>query len=103
MVAEISCLMCSRTVGTVVATRWLPVGVVLIQPAGSNRLQRCLVDRLRCPDCNGNTAPTEVTQQSIRRERVIDWQTGDQRRGRPPKWLVAQRAAARRLFDQVTA
>ena len=95
-VAEISCIMCSREVGIAVEARWPPVGTVLIQLEGSRVLQRVELRHLRCPDCGGNTSPTEVTMRLLRRERPLDWQQeGQPRRGRPPKWLALQRAAHR--------
>ena len=102
-VAEIDCLMCSRSVGVAITTRWPPVGVVLRQPAGSTTLHRCLVGRLRCPDCGGNTAASEVERRSIRPEKSVDWQGTERRRGRPPRWLVAQREAARPLLERAQA
>lgn len=92
-VAEIACILCSRVLGTAVDTRWPPVYSVLIQMEGSRVLRRVELSRLRCPDCGGNTSPTEVTARLLRREGVIDWRGERPRRGRPPKWLVAQRAA----------
>jgi len=102
-VAEIACLMCSRFVGIAIATRWPPVGVVLLQPAGSATLHRCAVGRLRCLDCGGNTAAAEVERRSIRAEKSVDWQAMERRRGRPPRWLVAQREAARLLLEHAQA
>jgi hypothetical protein len=92
-VAEIACIMCSRVLGTAVDTRWPPAFSVLIQVEGSRVLRRVELSRLRCPDCGGNTSATEVTARLLRREGVIDWRRDQPRRGRPPKWLVAQRAA----------
>ena len=84
-VAEIACIMCSRTVGTAIDTSWLPSGSVLMQAEGSTVLRRLQLDRLRCPDCGGNTAATDVTTRLLRRERPIDWQNDQPRRGRPPR------------------
>ena len=92
-VAEIACIMCSRVIGTAVDTRWPPVYSVLIQVEGARVLRRVELSRLRCPDCGGNTSSTEVTARLLRREGPIDWRKNGPRRGRPPKWLVAQRAA----------
>jgi len=94
-VAEITCLLCSRPVGIAIDSRWPPVSTVLIRLSGSKVLRRMALHQLRCGECGGNTAPTEVTERLIRRERPIDWQSEQPPRGRPPKWLVAQRAAAR--------
>ena len=97
-VAEVACIMCTQVVGTVVDSRWPPVSTVLFQGQGSTDLRRVVLERLRCPDCGGNTAATEVTTRLLRRERPSNEQMDDEpRRGRPPKWLVARRAAARAL------
>jgi hypothetical protein len=95
--------MCSRFVGIAVDTNWPPVDTVLIQLEGSTVLRRMQLDRLRCPECGGNTAPTEVTTKRLRRERAIDWQKEQPRRGRPPKWLAAQRAAEQFRSEQESA
>ena len=92
-VAEIACILCARFVGTAVDVRWPPITTVLIQMDGSKVLRRVELRRLRCADCGGNTAATEVTTRLLRRERAIDWRTERPPRGRPPKWLVAERAA----------
>ena len=97
-VAEVACIMCTHVVGTAVDSRWPPVSTVLFQAQGSTELRRVVLERLRCPECGGNTAPTEVTTRLLRRECPSDAEADDEpRRGRPPKWLVAQRAAARAL------
>jgi hypothetical protein len=93
-VAEIACIMCTAVVGTVIDTRWPPVLTVLIEFDGSRVLRLVEVDRLRCPSCGGNTEATEVTPRLLRRDRV-DWRLERSQVGRPPKWLAAQRAAAR--------
>jgi hypothetical protein len=93
-VAEIACIMCTAVVGTAIDTRWPPVLTVLLELEGSRVLRRVELDRLRCPHCGGNTEATEVTPRLLRRDRV-DWRLDRPRVGRPPKWLAAQRAAAR--------
>ena len=70
-VAEIACIMCSRTVGTAIDACWPPAGSVLLQAEGSTVLRRIQLNRLRCPDCGGNTEATEVTTRLLRRERPI--------------------------------
>jgi hypothetical protein len=37
---------------------------------------------------------TEITSAHLRPEVAVDWSTVEKRRGRPPNWLVAERAAA---------
>jgi hypothetical protein len=89
--ADLACLMCSRTLGTAIDTRWPPMTAVLIKLEGSRIYKRVPLRQLRCPDCGGNTAATEVTRRTLRRERPVDWQAERPRCGRPPRWLVAQR------------
>ena len=97
LVAEIACIMCTHVLGIAVDSRWPPVSTVLFQTEGSTVLRRVVLARLRCPGCGGNTAPTEVTTRLLRREQPTDAWLDEPRRGRPPKWLAAQRAAARPL------
>ena len=98
-VADITCILCSREIGTAVAPKWPPVISVLVQLEGSAVLRRIALDRLRCPDCGGNSAPSEVTTRLFRHERPIDWQEEQPRRGRPPRWLIAQRTAGSARSD----
>lgn len=91
-VAEIACMMCTRVLGTAIDTRWPPLNTVLIQIQGSNLLRRVELGRLHCDVCGGNTSATEITARLLRRERASDWQDDQPRRGRPPKWLVEERA-----------
>src|SRR6266568_1971999 len=94
-VAEIACILCARVVGTAIDTRWPPLSTVLIQTEGSAVLRRVELTRLRCEVCGGNTSATEVKRRLLRRERAIDWQREQPRRGRPPKWLLAERVDGR--------
>ena len=97
-VAEVACIMCTHVLGIAVDSRWPPVSTVLFQTHGSTVLRRVVLERLRCPNCGGNTAPSDLTTRLLRRERPSDPGADEKpRRGRPPKWLVAQRAAARAL------
>jgi hypothetical protein len=91
-VAEITCLLCARPVGTTRSNRWPPIGPILFQPADSNSANLLLAWwRVRCEMCGGNTAATELTTRTVRVEQPIDWRAERPRRGRPPKWLVEQR------------
>jgi hypothetical protein len=98
--AEIACLMCSRTVGIAVDTRWPPVSAVLFRVEGSTLFRRIPLHQLRCWECGGNTAPAEVSIRTLRREDPLDWQNEIPHRGRPPRWLVEQRRAARLCSEQ---
>ncbi len=94
VVAEITCLLCARPVGTARADRWPPTGPVLFQPAGSSTARSLpTIWRLRCPVCGGNTAADDITVRTVRLEGPTDWKADRPRRGRPPKWLVVLRQA----------
>jgi hypothetical protein len=88
------CLLCARPLGTVVVPRWPWLGRASFTPAGGAPAVE-IPDwrRLRCVACGGNAYPDEVTPVRIYpRVPFDDWRP---RRGRPPRWLVAQREAAR--------
>ena len=69
IVAEVTCLLCARPVGTATADRWPPSGPVLFQQAGSSTTRPLAAWwRLRCRVCGGNTAASEFLVRSIRRE-----------------------------------
>jgi hypothetical protein len=96
LVAEIACLMCARSIGTILADRWPPRRSVLFTTPESTRARPLATWwQLRCPIGGGNTAATEVEVHTVRHEPPPDWQDDPPRRGRPPAWLVAQRQAAR--------
>ena len=74
-VADITCILCSREIGTAVAPNWPPVISVLVQLEGSAVLRRIALDRLRCPDCGPMLGSVGASITSI--ERSTD--TGDRR------------------------
>lgn len=91
IVAEVTCLLCARPVGTATADRWPPGGSVLFQPAGAPGARPLAAWwRLRCPVCGGNTAASELVVRTVRVEPPTDWQTERPRRGRPPRWAGPQ-------------
>jgi hypothetical protein len=91
-VAEITCLLCARPVGTVRSNQWPPIAPILLQPADSPSASTLAAWwRVRCTVCGGNTAASEVTTRTIRIDQPIDWRADPPRRGRPPKWLVEGR------------
>jgi hypothetical protein len=93
-VAEITCLLCGRQVGTARAERWPPAGSVLFRSVDSSiEGQVATISRLRCPVCGGNTTVDELTEHTVRVESPTEWQDESKRRGRPPKWLVELRKA----------
>ena len=94
--AELTCLLCGRIRGTLDGgASWPPRGETLLYRPGNE--QPTSVTgwwRLRCDTCGGALLATEITSHSMRPEAVVDWRTVGIRRGRPPNWLVAERAAA---------
>ena len=90
-IAEITCLLCARPVGTARSNQWPPNAPILFQPADSPSASLLVAWwRLRCRICGGNTAVTELTTRLERLEPRIDWTTERPRRGRPPRWLTDQ-------------
>lgn len=69
---EVACLQCGRFAGTVPIGNQTPI-------------------RKRCKTCNGNLFRTgNVVRKLI--ETALALEGLEKRKGRPPKWLVAQRA-----------
>jgi hypothetical protein len=94
-VAEITCLLCARPVGTARAESWPPGAQVAFQPAGSTVVRQCPnVWRLRCPICGGTTGVDELVEITLRFEDPTVWLTDRPRQGQPPKSLVQQRREA---------
>jgi hypothetical protein len=94
--AELTCLLCGRIHGSLDGgSTWPPRGETLLYRSGDE--QPTVVScwwRLRCGTCGGALLATEISSHSVRQEAVVDWRTVGIRRGRPPNWLVAERAAA---------
>ena len=87
------CLLCARPIGTLVVPRWPWPGLALFHAA--RRAPAVEVPdwrRLRCAACGGNACPDEVTP--VRIYPRVPFDDCRPRRGRPPRWLVAQREAA---------
>ncbi len=90
---ELKCLACGRAIGMLEARCCPCVGPVLFQAAGTHTLVS-VADwrRLRCAVCGGNVYADEEDT-----TRVYPGLSKEEldipRRGRPPKWLVAQRRA----------
>lgn len=47
---------------------------------------------LRCPRCSSGSLFVDEPEIVVRRIERVDWEVDRPRRGRPPRWLVAQRA-----------
>jgi hypothetical protein len=94
--AELTCLLCGRISGTVDGgASWPPRGEALFYRPGSEHPTSVVGWwRLRCDTCGGALLATEITSHAMRTEVAVDWRTVGIRRGRPPNWLVAERAAA---------
>jgi hypothetical protein len=93
--AELVCLLCGRIHGSLDGgSSWPPRGEALLsRPGGAQSTPVTSWWRLRCATCGGALLATEIISHSMRPEAVVDWTTVGIRRGRPPNWLVAERAA----------
>jgi hypothetical protein len=92
--AELTCLVCGRDQGVLEAASWPPTGPVKLHPVpGQPGVRLDAAGRLHCVTCGGRLIATEVTSYRVWIDVPIDWQAERPRRGRPPKRLVAQRAA----------
>src|SRR5439155_20613252 len=92
--AELTCLLCGRIYGSLDGgSSWPPRGEAFLYSAGVEQPTR-IADwwRLRCTTCGGALLATEITSHWTRPEAEVDWRTVGIRRGRPPNWLVAERA-----------
>ncbi|MGI9149359.1 MAG: hypothetical protein ACR2IK_22890 [Chloroflexota bacterium] len=94
--AELTCLLCGRIHGTLDGgPSWPPRGEALLyRPESEQPTPVTGWWRLRCATCGGALLATEISSRSTRAEAAVDWKTAGIRRGRPPNWLVANRAAA---------
>jgi hypothetical protein len=94
--AELTCLMCGRIHGSLDGgSSWPPRSEALLaRPGGEPATLVSGWWRLRCATCGGALLATEITSHSVRPEKAVDWRTISSRRGRPPNWLVAERAAS---------
>jgi hypothetical protein len=94
--AELSCLLFGRSHGSLDGgSSWPPQGAaLLLRPGDADPTPVTGWWRLRCSTCGGALMTTEVTSHVVRSPAIVDWATVGIRRGRPPKWLVAERVAA---------
>ena len=90
---DLVCLLCGRALGVLKTKRWPSRAPALFSPAGQSQAV-AIVDWccLRCPTCRGNVYPDEVS--TVWEYPPVRWDEERPRRGRPPKWLLAQRQAA---------
>jgi hypothetical protein len=96
---DLGCLLCGRTIGTFETRRWPWFGpVVLRPPHEAPAVSVANWSRLRCLTCGGNVYPDEV--RTVKRYPFVSLDDLElPRRGRPPRWLVEQRLAARSTSD----
>lgn len=95
VLVELRCLQCGRDIGTLEARQWPCRGPALLRLSGTRRAVP-VADwcRLRCAACGGNAYTDEV--KASRRYPHVSWDDLDRPRcGRPPRWLMAERQAAR--------
>jgi hypothetical protein len=94
--AELTCLLCGRIHGSLDGgTSWPPRGeALLVRPGVDQATPVTEWWRLRCSTCGGALLATEITAHAERPEAPVDWTKVRTPRGRPPNWLVAERAAA---------
>ena len=89
---ELACLLCGRDIGVLESETWPTYRPTLFRQPAAPTVSLTDWRRLRCGICGGAAMPTEVTCRLVRNESPVDWATERPRRGRPPKWLIAQRA-----------
>ncbi len=94
VMVELGCLLCSREVGTLECATWPTSMPVQLRRPGTAAVVVDDWHRLRCSACGGTVLPTEVTHQTVRSDSAVDWLADQPRRGRPPRWLAAQRQSA---------
>lgn len=94
--AELSCMLCHRSVGTLDGgSTWPPQGEAMLSRPGCDQPMPITGWwRLHCPTCGGALMATDVTFNLVRTEEVVDWTRTGVPRGRPSNRLVAERAAA---------
>ena len=90
---ELRCLQCGRIADTLEAPRWPWSGPAALRRSPRETVQVADWTRLRCTACNGNVYADEV--QTTRMYPRVSWDDlGEQRRGRPSRWLAARRRTA---------
>ena len=88
--AELRCLHCARSLGTFEAPAWPWHGATLLHVPDQQPVKVADWTRLRCATCSGNVYADDALAHRVYPR--FNWNDLDQpRRGRPPKWLVAQR------------
>jgi hypothetical protein len=91
--AELICLLCGRPQGMLESGTWPPQGPVTLHPMRGCRGVRLECGRLYCVTCGGQVVATDVTSRRMWLDVPVDWKAERPRRGRPPKWMVAQRSS----------
>ncbi len=97
VLADLKCLMCGATAGSIERERVSPTPNLAVERAGNVRsLVGWETARLRCQRCGGSVYVDQV-EIVDRRTEPLEWEDEGPRRGRPPKWLVVQRRRKREL------
>jgi hypothetical protein len=89
--ADLRCLMCTRSVGTVLSTKVPFPPFVAFRPVVGPTQWPFAWRNLRCTECGGNTMLEDVEQYWV--YAPVDWLTDRPRRGRPPKRLTERSAS----------
>lgn len=91
---ELWCLACGSEVGVLRTNRWPLFGPFLFQQDGTERhIPIADWTQLRCVSCSGSPYIDGVRSRRVY-PRLRPEDLDVPKRGRPPKWLVAQRQAA---------
>ena len=94
LMAMLRCHLCGETCGVLEspAAAGLPP-ITGFTPAGGSKSQLVVWQRLRCPRCDsGSLFVDELDIVTRRVEAPLNTLLEKPRRGRPPRWLVEQRA-----------
>ena len=96
---ELVCLLCADNIGVLETRRWPSLGPAMLHAGGQPPMSVVNWSRLHCERCGGNVYADEVSTSWVYPPEA--WQELDRpRRGRPPRWLVAERQAARLEADR---
>ena len=90
--AELRCYLCAETCGVLEAPPAATMPRVARFSAADGSPARVLAwNALRCPRCSSGSLFLDEPVIVVRRLERVDWALDRPRRGRPPRWLVAQR------------
>ncbi len=91
--AQLRCYLCAETCGVLEAPPDRALPPLARFSAADGAPARLVAWRaLRCPRCGSASLYVDEPETLQRRVERIDWELDRPRRGRPPRWLVAQRS-----------